>query len=334
MAIKKKAPEDVDFPNRFAVLFDANGADKEIALSDIDTSHAREGMLLWVDLDQLRDDAVRRTAAPFGIADAAFRRLANHRRPPFLDNYGEYFTLSINLPPRPSRKTRRVAFIVGSSWLLTLHDGEPVPFFVAFRAQDKSDTHIGRLTPRILLADLLDWHLGTYFDEVSGIEERADRLDEAILKRTAAGDVMRDMLGLRREVSGLRRNLAEQRQVFYGLSRPDITIDGDDAAALEFSQLAARLDRAVDEIERTRDVLFGSFDLFTSLASQDTNALVKVLTFVTVVIGINGAVAGLLGMNFTMKVFDSGSAGFLTVVGALATLTCAAFFVARHRKWL
>ena len=318
----------------FAVLYDASGTDQEIDLSAIAPVPDDKDRLLWVDLDLLHDAGLQRTAAPLGISDDALRRLADNRRSLYLDNYGPYFTLSISLPSPHSRKSGRVAFVVGTSWLLTLHDREPVPFLIAFRAQDKADTHIGRLTPRLLLAALLDWHLGGYFDEVSRIEERADQLDEGILKRELADDVMRQMLTLRREISALRRHLADQRQVFYGLSRPDIALEGDAAETREFTQIAVRLDRAVDEVERTRDVLLGSFDLFTSLASHDTNALVRVLTFVTVVIGISGAVAGLLGMNFVMPLFESGTAGFATVSGSLIALSGAALFVARRRKWL
>lgn len=334
MAARKKSSDRADLANRFAVLYDDKGADREIALSDIQATHARKDQLLWVNLDQLHEAGLFQTVEPLGVSEAALDRLADKRRPLFLDNYGDYFTLSINLPPHSSHNAGRVAFVVGKSWLLSLHGREAVPFIAAFRAQDKSETHIGRLTPRLLLAALLDWHLGAYFEEVSRIEQRADSLDEAILKRKATGDVMRNMLKLRREVSLLRRNLAEQRQVFYATSRPDIAIDSDPAAAGELAQIAGRLERAVDEIERTRDVLFGSFDLFTSLASHDTNSLVRVLTFVTVVIGINGAVAGLLGMNFTLKLFESGETGFLAVVGSLAVLSAAAFWVARSRDWL
>jgi magnesium transporter len=87
-------------------------------------------------------------------------------------------------------------------------------------------------------------------------------------------------------------------------------------------------------VERTRDVLVGSFDLFTSLSAQTTNELVKALTFVTVVIGVFAAVAGLLGMNFDLPLFKSGTAGFIWVVGALLALSGASLWIAKRRSWI
>ncbi len=142
------------------------------------------------------------------------------------------------------------------------------------------------------------------------------------------------MLTLRRRVSRLRTLLSRQRAVFYGLSRPDLQIVADSGASPHFQVLAARFERAIDEIEHTRDLVVGSFELFASRTAQETNELVKVLTFLTAVIGLCAAIAGIFGMNFETDFFATGNAGFYITITALATITFTSAIFARWRKWL
>jgi len=108
-------------------------------------------------------------------------------------------------------------------------------------------------------------------------------------------------------VSKLRALLVAQRDVFYGLSRPDFAIVTDSGAAPFYEALVHRFQRALDEVERSRDVVVGSFELFTSRTSQQTNDLVKVLTFLTAIVGFCAAIAGLMGMNFKLGFFETGN---------------------------
>jgi Mg2+ and Co2+ transporter CorA len=98
--------------------------------------------------------------------------------------------------------------------------------------------------------------------------------------------------------------------------------------------LIARFQRAVDEVERTRDLVVGSFELFTSRTGQQTNDLVKILTFLTAVVGFCAAVAGLMGMNFKLAFFETGMFGFSLVTGALLLLALIAVAYARYREWI
>jgi Mg2+ and Co2+ transporter CorA len=98
--------------------------------------------------------------------------------------------------------------------------------------------------------------------------------------------------------------------------------------------LVSRFERAVDEVERTRDVVVGSFELFTSRTGQQTNDLVKVLTFLTAIVGFCAAIAGLMGMNFKLAFFDTGLAGFSVVTGGLVVIALVSVVYARHRDWI
>ena len=329
-------------------LYDANGHDREVAIGDIDV---KDHSLLWIDTDG-RDDAELGKLADVLDLEADALRPTYNCKAPALDNHGHYFRFGVDTAPshgangeppsvddqEASREggvagSVRLDFLVGEKWLLTIHQA-PVAFLHNFRAQDKAETGIGVLSPQTLAASLLDWHLGEYFHEVSLIEASTDKLEERILRHEANSQVLRRIVAVRRRIARLRAILVAQRDVFYGLSRPDFALVTDAGASPYYEALAGRFDRALDEVERARDVVVGSFDIYTARASQQTNELVKALTFITAIIGVCAAVAGLFGMNFTASVFEARDAGFYGVTFGLVGFALLALIVAKWRDWL
>jgi len=337
-----------------AYLYDAEGHDREVPLNAELLEHLHERALLWIDVEGRAEEDIRRAAAPLKLDRTSVGDLLKPRPLPRLDNYGAYLQFSLLVPseavrpssvateapasraessPKSGSGHSRLDFIVGDNWLLTVHE-ENLQFLQGFRAQDKAETEIGALSAQALTASLLDWHLESFFKEVSRIELAVDRLDERILAQPSSEDLLERILAIRRRTSRLRRLLVAQRPVFYGLSRPDQTRVAESAAAGLFDALASRFERAVDEVEHTRDLVVGCFELFTSRSAQQTNELVKALTFFTVIIGSAAAIAGVFGMNFDPPFFQSGSIGFFAVTFGLAALALAAWVIGRRRRWI
>ena len=90
----------------------------------------------------------------------------------------------------------------------------------------------------------------------------------------------------------------------------------------------------MDMVENTRELMVGSFELFSSQTALRTNETMRVLTFATVLIGTLAVLAGVLGMNFDAAFFATGDAGFWWALGGMAALAVAAVVVARWRRWL
>jgi Mg2+ and Co2+ transporter CorA len=279
----------------------------------------------------------------FNLDSDSLRELLRSQNDLYLDNYGEYFQFDVvALGPGSNGKSGRslpqyrlvhLGFVAGPRWVITVHDGD-VPFLRAFREQDKGETLIGALSPPALVASLLDWHLTAYFDAVVSLEAFIDRLDEAMLTRTAKRSLLADVVELRRRVSQLRRLLTSQRLVFYGLSRPDFAHVAESGAASHYRSLERRFERAVDAVDNARDLVNGSFDLFSTRTAESTNDLVRHLTFVTMLLGVVGAIAGIFGMNFETPYVQSGMLGFWSVIGVLAAVIVGASLIARRKGWI
>lgn len=329
-----------------AYLYDAEGSDREVELSAEAIAGLGEQSLLWIDIDVADERELTAVAELLAIDSTSVDRLKRADARPRLDNYGTYYQLTVYAEPMRELHTahherkgdrtagaRRVDMLVGDRWMLTVRRGD-VAFLKSYRAQDKAQTMLGTMSPQALAASLLDWHLECYFDAVSETEEAIDRIEEQVLVKPSSRMTLGRLTALKRQVSRLRRLLGSQRSVFYGLARPDFLLVAESAAAPHYATLVGRYERAVDEVEHLHDLVIGSFELFTSRTTLMTNDLVKALTFLTVVIGLCAAVAGIFGMNFDAEILKSGNRGFYGIVIAqLAALAIAGAYV-RWQRWL
>ena len=327
-------------------LYDAEGRDQKVELSAETLKQIGKQRLLWIDVDTRDPAELKQVAETIGLGDDC---LANLIQPDGarLHNYGSLIQLAVETAPAivdteafarepggsPTKPHMRLDLVINKDWLLTVHDGE-IEFIRAFRAHDQANTTIGALTTHDFAASLLDLHLEAYFQEIARIEGLIDKLDEQALVRPSSKSLLGRMVSLRRRVSRLRTLLSAQRPVFYGLSRPDLQIVAEAGASAHFQILAGRFERAIDEVEHTRDLIVGSFELFSSRTGQQTNELVKVLTFLTAVVGFCAAVAGVFGMNFETEFFKSGDFGFYVIIATLCAIIIVAAIVARWRKWI
>ena len=338
MAADKFRDESDQFVNIRALLYDADGHDENVDVTSDLVCRLTDDQLLWIDIEGQLDATAVGLGAILGVTPEMVKRVTDVERPPYLDNYPNCFAFAIDAPDErdqdgADKPGAQLGFIVGDRWLLTIH-AAPVAYLNAFTAQDKGETAIGKLSPALLAASLLDWHLTQYFVEVADIEASVDKLDVEILNEGTHRSVLARIVAIRTRVSKLRAQLATQRPIFYGFARPDFMLNYEKNAIDPFARLSVRYDRAIDEVERTRDVVVGSFELFTSMTTEQTNTLVKALTLLTAVIGFCGLIAGVLGMNFDLPFLKTGLIGFEQVVGSMVGISVIAVIVARWRRWV
>ena len=336
------------------VLFDADGRDGDLEADQIDPSHLSDHQLLWIDLCSTDDARVREIVAKLGLSDHLPAVRAGMRGRPRVENFGDWFlvrAMSVGAggasadgadasPGQPRRavrlrfQTQEFTIVTGPNFVLTLHDA-PLRFLDELRAREQAETQLGVLSAESFTASLLDWMLAAYFDAVSEFEAAVDRLEVTLLGSHRQRDWLPDLANLRRVVSRLRRQLAPHRNLFAALRRPDFRPSADDAAShSHFRQLGDRFDHAIEAVENARDMVVGTFELFATRAAQRTNDNMRRLTFATVLLGTLAVLAGVLGMNFDIALFDSGAKGFWSAVGAMAALAVAALVVGRARDWL
>jgi magnesium transporter len=81
----------------------------------------------------------------------------------------------------------------------------------------------------------------------------------------------------------------------------------------------ARLERAIDGVDKARDLLVGSFDIYLGRSAQRSNDVMKTLTLVYAIAPPAIVLAGIMGMNFQLPFFERPE-NFWVVIGAMVLL--------------
>ena len=318
-----------------AYLYDATAVDREVTLTAEVAAGLHDQQLLWVDLMDFDEAELRATAAMLGLKRDSVYNLLQPDRRPRLDNYGDYFQLNIDAIEEEDSKYRLVElnFVVGRNFVLTVHK-TPVHFLESFDTRVKGDTQLGELNAPAFLAALLDWHITSFFRIIEHLEVRVDRLDTLAMRPHHGRDVLTELAKLRQRVAFIRRTLTPHREVYAALARPDFqAIAGSDSAA-HYGLLNDRLERAVEAVENARDLLVGSFDMFTTQTALRTNEAMKTLTLVSVALLPASVVIGIASFLIKGPVYSVGNLGFWLMIASIVLIGITTVAVARWRRWI
>ena len=314
-------------------LYDVDGEDAPIQLDRDAITDPTDEQILWVDASLDLTDELTSLWDRLGIAD----RIANldtTRRRPQLDTHNGLIQLNVlALKPDAEFKTVPLHCLVSSNWIVTLHEGE-LDLVDAFNRPLHGDTRLGALDGPGFLAMVLDWQLNTYFQAIEDLQTEIDHLDERLLQHAPDEEaLLTALLVLRRRVRQIRQTLAPHREVLGLLSNPDSDLVVGSDASTKYQRVSERLERALDAVDTSREMIVGSFDVFMTRTAQATNEIMKRLTLVSVLLLPAAAIAGIMGMNFKVPLFDLPWMFWVTV-GVMVTLATSTLVAARRWGWI
>lgn len=316
------------------LLFNADGIDQRIGIEQLELDALSPRQLAWIDLQAPDAAAIAPLLQQLGLERLPLIRLLDPDSAPLCD-YQDWFVARALAPERPAQgapQGQPWLLAVGPNAVLTVH-GEALPFLDDVFALEDPDSQLGALSAEAFAAALLDRMLTVYLDAIAEFEDRVDALEMAILEPKMRGGQLKQLRDLRHMVSRLRRMLTAHRRLFDALPRPDFRPHLPPEVNAHYVAVSARYERTVDAVENARDLVLGSFELLAARLSQRTNDSMRLLTFVTALLGTLAVVAGVMGMNFDAPVFATGARGLWVTVGGMAALVVAALLFARYRRW-
>ena len=318
-------------------LYDREGEDAPLPLEVSRLPDPRDDQLLWADVDLETAESLGDLWDKLGVSEIIPRLAESGDRPRVIRHTGLTQLNLYAVGDGSEFEPMPLYCLVGANWIVTLHQGE-LDLVDEFNEPFYGDTLLGELDGPAFLSIVLDWLLGGYFAVIEELQADIDHLDEDLLQhspREVTGEVMflQKLQALRRRVRDLRQTLSLHRDVFALLSHPEShTVVGSDAVS-DYERLTERLQLALGDVDTTREMIVGSFDIFMTRTAQATNNIMKRLTIVSVLLLPAGVIAGIMGMNFDLAIFDWPWMFWVTL-GAIATMASITLAVAKRQKWI
>lgn len=318
-----------------ALLFDREKVDEVEDWTSRLASLGRSS-ILWVDLEGPGEEDVRKVIEELELSRVSAERLTKEEGGPYFGDFGSYVHVTAFAPSNNGRKEglERIECLVSKHWVATVHQNA-VPVLETFRERAGGSGDVGRLDGLQFLANLLDWVLEAYLHAFEKIELALEEADSRVMKgRLSEPEAeLERLVALRQEVGRLRRALVSHREMFLALTRPELEEIASSKSAERFGSLRTRLEDVVQAARDSRDSVFGSFDVLIARTEQRTNEIMKVLTLASVLLLPGALIAGVMGMNFKVGIFEQ-AGYFWVVVGLIAAVAVATLIVARARKWI
>lgn len=317
-----------------ALLFERDRADE---VEDWPSQLARLGRksILWIDLDG-REGKIAELVEELELSPKTAERLESTDNTPFFGDFGSYLHVTAFAPAHAREGTDlvRVGCLVSRHWVVTVHDA-PLTVLDEFRERAEGSGDIGRLEGPELLADLLEWALAAYLAAFEQVELELEEFDTRAMKGEFedAEQELECLVELRQRIGTFRRALVSHRSMFLSLTRPENDAITRSEHAERFRDLQSRLEEVVQAARDSRESVVGSFDVLVARTGHRTNEIMKVLTLGTVLLLPGALIAGIMGMNFKLGVFEQ-NAYFWVVLGVIAGLAALTLVAAKKRRWI
>jgi magnesium transporter len=314
-----------------ALLSSADGSDREVDLQTGRIDRVRDDELLWVDLAGHDVEEVEVLRRALGLDDRvtdALREAIGVPSTSVLDGAVQLTLLWVDDgevgEPVP------IQIIAGSGWVITRHS-EPLKRLDEQRAKITDQRDVGLLRPVEFVVAILDWHLDGFFKVAERLEISVDRLDEQALRGTK--DLLGTLVAMRLRIATARRVAAAHNDVYAEMARPDFLPELSDRDRELLVRAADRLERAIGSISSVREMLIGTFEVHMTRTAQRTNDIMRVLTWTSVILLPAVVVAGIMGMNFKVPIFENAQL-FWVVIGFMILTATTTLVIARSRGWL
>jgi magnesium transporter len=229
---------------------------------------------------------------------------------------------------------RPLECVLGHNWVVTAHEAE-IEVLEEFRERAEGGGQIGELDSPSFVAAVVDWVVTSYFRAFEEVESELEELDAKVMADVPKNvpDELARLVELRRAIGTLRRALAPHREVIVALAHPELDLLSTETSAERFAALESRVTQAVESAREAKESTRGSFDLLVARIGQRTNDIMKVLTLVTVILFPATVLAGVMGMNFKVGLFDVVWM-FWAVIAAMVGIAVLVLSIARKQSWI
>ena len=315
-----------------AHLYDAAGDDLDIQLTAEAVRGLTEETLLWVDVERPSSADLESLAGAFDLPEPIMAALASPTEDTRLVRAPAWILMTvISVEPRDgAEEPVAMDLVAGRNAIVTVH-AQPVTALSEFEAHVSDVSVLGRLGAAAFLGAMVDTVLASYRRQIEEIEDEIDRIDEIALRGRDPSGFLRRVVQLRRRTGALRRILVPHRETFGPLSRPDFELH--DELGEPWPGLVDRLERTIEGVERTRQLLVGSSDIYLGRAAQRSGDVMKALTILSAVLLPAVVLAGVMGMNFELPFFDD-PGNFWLALAAMLGLAALILIAARIRGWI
>jgi magnesium transporter len=311
-----------------------NKVEKTCAFADVH-AEAEAGSFVWVDIDATDAVEARRLLLELKVIGEETIDDALKGEPSTqIARYDDYVHLVVSGCRQRGTKfdLERVDVIIAERFLVSVHHG-PVVFLGSVRREYRSDFVRFARSPSFLVYEFWNHLIDNYLSVQKVMEERVEALQNDLSSGQVDDAVFTRVSELGADLLHFRKVLLPARTVLTDLSsRRSLFIS--EATQPFLANMVGTLEHVLQDLLVDRDILSESLNLYMSVVSHRTNAVMKRLTVVSVVFLPLTFLCGVYGMNFEYLPELAWRYGYFIVLAVIATICGLLFWRFKRIGWL
>jgi magnesium transporter len=282
------------------------GALTRVATVDEAVAASKKGGFAWLDYRQPTKEGLSVLTDSLGLHPLSIEDCTDKNQVPKIEDFPGNTFVIFNAFSYTNRKllVDEVDLFIGEKFLITVSgydSGARRPLHDIQRIVEL-DIEKARQGPAFLMHIILDHIVDQKFVTIEALEDGLEAAEEAMLAAPASFKPA-EMLRLRRELLALRKSLFHEREILVKICRKDCPFISD-KAILDYRDIYDHITKFFELTETYRDIVTSLMELHTSMlsnlmakTSNETNAAVRRLTFITTIFMPLTLLAGIGGMS-------------------------------------
>jgi magnesium transporter len=321
-----------------ALLIQVDGSTGSADKSAIEQA-LRDDKLLWLDVRAPDADDVAALTEIFSLHPLAAADLTEFGQRPKIEDFGNLVYLVGYGVKGTDNDLTEVHFFIAEKFLVTVRrEGCQSLEEMRDRVSPRDQRLEGQARPTrmILLHNILDALIDSFFPSLSAFDDRIDELQEMIFAKPSNAQLA-ELFTMQRWLVSVRKLVSPLRDAMASLVSGVVTLPGMTAESDPYLRdLYDHLIRISDLIDSYRDLLSNAMDAYLSMVSNNLNEVMKQLAIIATIFLPLSFLTGFFGQNFAWLVNQLGGLPVFLIVGIGSELVAvlALYWLFRHRGWI
>jgi len=296
------------------------------------------GDFTWINIEQPTEEETEYLAQNYPFHPLDLDDCLSRIQRPKIDQYKDYLFVVLHFPVfnKEARVTTpsQVSVFIGQNYLITLHKGELKPLVKLFREceiDEESRQENFSSGPGYLLYRIIDRLVDYCLPIANKMLENIEDVEDSIFSNRGRSQI-KEISMIRRDIISFRRIIWPMRAVIGSLE-PKIRRFAKMDLTVYFGDTVDHLDKIWDALDEYKEIIEGLNDTHDSLASNNTNEVMRILTIIATIFMPITLIASLWGMNIPLPFATSGNA-LLYIILIMVGIISGMLYFFRRRHWI
>jgi len=305
--------------------------DNEIKKAEIKDIPKIKDKKIWIDATGINKDELEMLKKEFDIHPLTAEDIAFNGTRIKVEEFNNYlFCVFYGLKKTKKFEKVEIDLVLGENFVISNHKKQIDTYSELKKDTEKLKSLFEKGTD-FIMHKLLDIEVDNYFPVLEEIDDEIEKIEIEVAKK-ASPKILSQILGLKRELSGIRKVTYQQRDKASQLVKNNYKFISKKALPY-YRDVYDHTIRVHDTLDSYREATANAFDVYMSSISNNMNEVMKTLSIIATIALPLTVVSGIYGTNFDVLPGQHGPYGFWTMILFMILMSTSMIYYFKKKNW-